>query len=112
MPTGWSWPRDAGPVPPGFGLEALRLDVHPGEAIKVDERCRVVGTENVWAVGDVTGIASFTHTAHYQGRVVAANLAGRQVRADYRGVPRGVHHAGARRRRPYRGLHKVTLYLR
>jgi pyruvate/2-oxoglutarate dehydrogenase complex dihydrolipoamide dehydrogenase (E3) component len=57
----------------GLGLEALGLDVHPGEAIKVDERCRVVGTENLWAVGDVTGIAPFTHTAHYQGRVVAAN---------------------------------------
>jgi pyruvate/2-oxoglutarate dehydrogenase complex dihydrolipoamide dehydrogenase (E3) component len=27
----------------GLGLEALGLDVHPGEAIKVDERCRVVG---------------------------------------------------------------------
>jgi pyruvate/2-oxoglutarate dehydrogenase complex dihydrolipoamide dehydrogenase (E3) component len=75
----------------GLGLEALGLDVDPGEAIKVDERCRVVGTENVWAVGDVTGVAPFTHTAHYQGRVVAANLAGRQVRADYRGVPRAVY---------------------
>jgi pyruvate/2-oxoglutarate dehydrogenase complex dihydrolipoamide dehydrogenase (E3) component len=75
----------------GLGLEALGLDVHPGEAIKVDERCRVVGTKNVWAVGDVTGVAPFTHTAHYQGRVVAANLAGRQVRADYRGVPRAVY---------------------
>jgi pyruvate/2-oxoglutarate dehydrogenase complex dihydrolipoamide dehydrogenase (E3) component len=75
----------------GLGLEALGLDVQPGEAIKVDERCRVVGTENVWAVGDVTGVAPFTHTAHYQGRVVAANLAGRQVRADYRGVPRAVY---------------------
>jgi hypothetical protein len=75
----------------GLGLEALGLDVHRGEAIKVDERCRVVGTENVWAVGDVTGVAPFTHIAHYQGRVVAANLASRQVRADYRGVPRAVY---------------------
>jgi pyruvate/2-oxoglutarate dehydrogenase complex dihydrolipoamide dehydrogenase (E3) component len=56
----------------GLGLEALGLDVQPGEAIKVDERCRVVGTKNLWAVGDVTGIAPFTHTAHYQGRVLAA----------------------------------------
>ena len=73
----------------GLGLEALGLN--PGQAVKIDERCRVVGTENVWAVGDVTGVAPFTHTAHYQGRVVAANLAGRRVRADYRGVPRAVY---------------------
>jgi pyruvate/2-oxoglutarate dehydrogenase complex dihydrolipoamide dehydrogenase (E3) component len=66
----------------GLGLEALGLDLDPGQGIKVDEHCRVVGTENLWAVGDVTGAAPFTHTAHYQGRVVAANLAGRQVRAD------------------------------
>jgi dihydrolipoamide dehydrogenase len=75
----------------GLGLEALGLDLDPGQAIEVDEHCRAVGTEHVWAVGDVTGIAPFTHTAHYQGRVVAANLAGRQVRADYRGVPRAVY---------------------
>jgi pyruvate/2-oxoglutarate dehydrogenase complex dihydrolipoamide dehydrogenase (E3) component len=75
----------------GLGLEALGLDLDPGQALKIDEHCRVVGTENVWAVGDVTGVAPFTHTAHYQGRVVAANLAGRRVRADYRGVPRAVY---------------------
>jgi NADPH-dependent 2,4-dienoyl-CoA reductase/sulfur reductase-like enzyme len=76
MPTGWSWPRGAGPIPLAWSGGA-GLDVHPGEAIKVDERCRVVGTENVWAVGDVTGVAPFTHTAHCQGRVVAANQVGR-----------------------------------
>jgi pyruvate/2-oxoglutarate dehydrogenase complex dihydrolipoamide dehydrogenase (E3) component len=75
----------------GLGLEALGLHLDPGQAIKIDQHCRVVGTENVWAVGDVTGVAPFTHTAHYQGRVVAANLAGRRVRADYRGVPRAVY---------------------
>jgi pyruvate/2-oxoglutarate dehydrogenase complex dihydrolipoamide dehydrogenase (E3) component len=75
----------------GLGLEELGLHLDPGQAIKVDERCRVVGTGNVWAVGDVTGVAPFTHTAHYQGRVVAANLAGRRVRTDYRGVPRAVY---------------------
>ncbi|MFL6101862.1 MAG: dihydrolipoyl dehydrogenase family protein, partial [Actinomycetes bacterium] len=75
----------------GLGLEALGLHLDPGQAVEIDEHCRVTGTENVWAVGDVTGVAPFTHTAHYQGRVVAANLAGRRVRADYRGVPRAVY---------------------
>ncbi len=75
----------------GLGLEALGVRVSPGQAVEIDEHCRVVGTEDVWAVGDVTGVAPFTHTAHYQGRVVAANLAGRPVRADYRGIPRAVY---------------------
>jgi dihydrolipoamide dehydrogenase len=75
----------------GLGLEALGVQVGPGQALEIDEHCRVVGTEGVWAVGDVTGVAPFTHTAHYQGRVVAANLAGRPVRADYRAIPRAVY---------------------
>jgi hypothetical protein len=79
------------PYTDGLGLEALGLPVEPGQPLEVDEHCRVVGTENVWAVGDVGGVAPFTHTAHYQGRVVAANLSGRPVRADYRGVPRAVY---------------------
>jgi dihydrolipoamide dehydrogenase len=75
----------------GLGLEALGLRLEPGQPVQVDEYCRVAGTANVWAVGDVNGVSPFTHTAHYQGRVVAANLAGRPVRADYRGVPRAVY---------------------
>jgi pyruvate/2-oxoglutarate dehydrogenase complex dihydrolipoamide dehydrogenase (E3) component len=75
----------------GLGLDALGLRLAPGQPVQVDQHCRVTGTGNVWAVGDVNGVSPFTHTAHYQGRVVAANLAGRPVRADYRGVPRAVY---------------------
>ena len=42
--------------------------------IEVDERCRAA--ENVWAIGDVTGIALFTHVGKYQARVAAADMAG------------------------------------
>jgi dihydrolipoamide dehydrogenase len=74
-----------------LGLEALGVGLTDRDAVPTDERCRVIGAKNVWAIGDLTGIAPFTHTAHYQGRVVAANLAGRQTRADYRAIPRAVY---------------------
>jgi dihydrolipoamide dehydrogenase len=74
-----------------LGLEELGLEVRAGAPVPVDERCRVVGAEHVWAVGDVTGIDPYTHTAVYQGHVVARNLRGEDVRADYRAVPRAVY---------------------
>jgi pyruvate/2-oxoglutarate dehydrogenase complex dihydrolipoamide dehydrogenase (E3) component len=58
--------------------------------VRVDDRCQVVGAERLWAIGDVTGVALFTHVARYQGRIVADNLLGRARRASYRGVPRVV----------------------
>jgi len=55
----------------------------------VDESCRAA--PNIYAVGDVTGEATFTHVAKYQGRIVAAVLAGRASRARYDCVPRCVY---------------------
>jgi pyruvate/2-oxoglutarate dehydrogenase complex dihydrolipoamide dehydrogenase (E3) component len=73
----------------GIGLE--QLGIEPDRSgLAIDDRCRVSGLENVWAIGDVTGTQPFTHTANYQGRVAAANLLGRDVVADYRAVPRTV----------------------
>jgi pyruvate/2-oxoglutarate dehydrogenase complex dihydrolipoamide dehydrogenase (E3) component len=54
--------------------------------VKVDERLRAA--DGVWAVGDATGILLFTHVGKYQARVAAANMLGKDARADYRAVPR------------------------
>ena len=53
--------------------------------MKVDERMRAA--ENVWALGDVTGIAPFTHVGKYHARIAAYDMDGRAVRADHRAVP-------------------------
>jgi pyruvate/2-oxoglutarate dehydrogenase complex dihydrolipoamide dehydrogenase (E3) component len=54
----------------------------------VDERLRAA--EDVWALGDATGIALFTHVGKYQARVAAADIVGRDSKADYRAIPAGI----------------------
>ena len=71
-----------------LGLEAAGVTVGDDGKLEVDDECRI--GEEIWAVGDVTSIAPFTHVAHYQGRVVADGLLGRRPTADYRAVPRTV----------------------
>jgi pyruvate/2-oxoglutarate dehydrogenase complex dihydrolipoamide dehydrogenase (E3) component len=69
------------------GLDAAGVRIGR-RGVEVDERCRA--GENVWAVGDVTGVAQFTHVGKYQARVAAADMCGREVRADYRAIPAGI----------------------
>jgi len=71
-----------------LGLERFGVTVEQGR-IRVDESCRAA--PNIYAVGDVTGEATFTHVAKYQGRIVAAVLAGHASRARYDCVPRCVY---------------------
>ena len=66
------------------GLDALGLTIGR-QGIEVDERLRAA--ENVWAIGDVTGIALFTHVGKYHARVAAYDIAGRPARADHRAIP-------------------------
>ena len=70
-----------------LGLEQLGVTIGP-RGIEVDERLRAA--ENVWAIGDVTGVALFTHVGKYQARVAAADIAGHEAKADYRAIPAGI----------------------
>ena len=54
----------------------------------MDERLRAA--DDVWAIGDVTGIAQFTHVGKYQARVAAADMTRRRAKADYRAIPAGI----------------------
>ena len=71
----------------GFGFEELGVKVDR-QGIEVDDR--LGAAENVWAAGDVTGVALFTHVGKYQARIAAANVAGADRRADYRAIPAAV----------------------
>ena len=69
-----------------LGLDSVGIE--PGERgeIRIDERCRAA--DGVWAAGDVTGVALFTHTGKYQARVICSNILGREAKTDYRALPR------------------------
>jgi dihydrolipoamide dehydrogenase len=71
----------------GFGLERLGVTIGK-QGIAVDEG--LAAGDGVWAAGDVTGVALFTHVGKYQGRVAAANVAGGEAKADYRAIPASV----------------------
>lgn len=82
----------------GLGLDRLGIQVDPKTGIAVDVTCRAIAAGDqdtdattVWAAGDVTGVAPYTHAANYQSRVVVSNVLGKRREADYRAVPRAVY---------------------
>ncbi|MDB1087687.1 NAD(P)/FAD-dependent oxidoreductase [Streptomyces sp. ACA25] len=73
----------------GLGLDTVGITPREGGALAIDQHCRVT-EDGLWALGDLTGIALFTHVAMYQGRIVADTILGRPRHANYTGIPRVV----------------------
>ena len=70
----------------GLGLESVGLN-GTARFIPVDERLRAA--DGIWAMGDVTGKAMFTHVALYQSAIIAADILGEDhPPARYDAVPR------------------------
>ncbi len=69
-----------------LGLEQLGLDP-TARFLHTDARMRV--TDQVWAVGDVTGNGNFTHMAMYEADIAVRDILGQGgPDADYRARPR------------------------
>jgi pyruvate/2-oxoglutarate dehydrogenase complex dihydrolipoamide dehydrogenase (E3) component len=68
-----------------IGLETVGVEATP-HGIPVDSRLKVA--DQLWAIGDVTGIWQLTHVGEYQGEVVASNILGEPREANYDAVPR------------------------
>jgi apoptosis-inducing factor 2 len=91
------WFRCYGVVPQSDYLAGELLSARrPDGFIDVDERLRVAGNDNVFAIGDVTGIAEPKRAAaaQHHAQVVADNIAamaqGRAPEVAYRPGPDGV----------------------
>jgi pyruvate/2-oxoglutarate dehydrogenase complex dihydrolipoamide dehydrogenase (E3) component len=73
----------------GLGLETLDISPRDNGALAVNGQGRVAG--NVWAAGDVTALAPYTHGANTAARIVARAILGEDARLDLRAVPRCVY---------------------
>jgi pyruvate/2-oxoglutarate dehydrogenase complex dihydrolipoamide dehydrogenase (E3) component len=71
----------------GLGLEQVGVEV-AAHGVLVDDR--LCAGDGIWAIGDAAGVGLLTHLGKYQARVAAANIAGKDARADYRAIPAAV----------------------
>jgi dihydrolipoamide dehydrogenase len=72
-----------GRVPHTADLDLEAIGVEAGEHgfLETDDRMRVGGSDWLYAIGDVTGRALFTHIGKYQAWIATENLLGRPVEA-------------------------------
>jgi pyruvate/2-oxoglutarate dehydrogenase complex dihydrolipoamide dehydrogenase (E3) component len=72
-----------------LGLETIGVTAREDGTLEIDDHGRV--TEHVWAAGDVTGVAPYTHGANYVGRAIADTILGDDHVLDLRAIPRCVY---------------------
>ena len=70
------------------GLDTVGATAGP-HRLEVDAHLRA--GEQLWAVGDVTGVRLLTHVGKYQGEVVASNILGEPREAHYEAIPDAVY---------------------
>jgi len=71
----------------GLGLEILGIQASKN-GLDIDASGRVEGQPHVWAAGDVTGDARYTHAANVEARLLATNLLGGAATLDLHAIPR------------------------
>jgi dihydrolipoamide dehydrogenase len=72
-----------------LGLDTLGIEARDDGALEVDEHGRV--SDHVWAAGDVTAKAPYTHGANYAAQIVAHSILGEGHAMDLRAIPRCVY---------------------
>ena len=68
------------PLTGDLGLETVGLE--PGRPIEVDGSMRALGSDWLYAIGDVNGRVLLTHMGKYQARVAADRILGKNVRVS------------------------------
>lgn len=82
-----------GPATTDLGLETVGLT--PGDWLHTDDTLRVIGTEWLYAVGDVNGRVLLTHQGKYQARAAGDVIAARAAGLEVSDRPWGTHVATA-----------------
>lgn len=73
-----------------LGLEKIGIKTSR-TGVEVDSTMRT-NVDNVWAIGDVVGIAQLAHVASYQGTVAAQNaVTGSARKADHKAIPNCIY---------------------